>query len=275
MSLRHVAQHELPPVCRTLLIPLVARARGSECFPGLACKDASAERLLTQLDLDVKPYLRDRATVQNILWRTRVIQEAGLDFFKANPDSLGVNLGCGLSQHFQWFDQGRNKWLNSDLPEVMKLRDSCLEPDGPRQSHAESDLRIPGWWQRLGLPSGAKRKPVFVLCEGVLMYLTPQEVSAFLAEFAEQAPPGSRLVLDTMSQVGRGMARFHPTVGPTGAQFLWCPASKDELTRPHPRLRLLQSRSVAERYGWMGTVTEACWMPWTGTPMYAMTTLGV
>lgn len=275
MSSRHVAQHELPPVCRTLLIPLVARARGSESFPGLACQDASAEHLLAQLDLDLQPYLRDRATIQNILWRTRVIQDAGRAFFEEHPDSLGANLGCGLSQHFQWFDQGRNRWLNSDLPEVMKLRDTCLEPDGPRQSHAESDLRVPGWWKRLGLPSGPKHKPVFVLCEGVLMYLTPEEVQAFLAEFAEQAPPGSRLMIDTMSQVGRGMARFHPTVGPTGAQFLWCPATKDELTRPHARLRVLQSRSVAECYGWMGAVTEACWMPWTGTPMYAMVTLGV
>jgi hypothetical protein len=32
---------------------------------------------------------------------------------------------------------------------------------------------------------------------------------------------------------------------------------------------------VAECYGWLGAVTEACWMPWTGTPMYAMTTLSV
>lgn len=268
-------QDTLPPVCRTLLIPLVARARGGECFPGLACDDTAAAHLIDQLDLDLQPYLQDRATVQNILWRTRVIQEAGKDFFHEHPDSLGVNLGCGLSQHFQWLDQGSNRWLDSDLPEVMALRARCLAADTPRQHHAELDLRTPGWWQRLGLPSGPAHKPVFVLCEGVLMYLQPQQVQAVLAEFAEQAPPGSQMVLDTMSQVGRGMARLHPTVGPTGAQFLWCPASNDELTHAHPRLRLRHSRSVAECYGWLGAVTEACWMPWTGTPMYAMVTLTV
>ena len=265
----------LPPVCRTLLIPLVARARGGECFPAWACEDAAAERLIAQLDLDLRPYLQDRATVQNILWRTRVIQEVGQTFFDANPDSVGVNLGCGLSQHFQWFDSGSNRWLDSDLPEVMALRETCLAPDTSRQHHAELDLREPGWWQRLGLPCGPAHKPVFVLCEGVLMYLSPSQVQTVLAEFAEQAPPGSRMVLDTMSQVGRGMARLHPTVGPTGAQFLWCPASSDDLTRPHPRLRLLQTRSVSECYGWLGAVTEACWMPVTGTPMYAMVTLSV
>lgn len=267
--------HPLPAVCQTLLIPLVARARGGECFPSLACHDAAAEQLLTRLDLDLPHYLQDRATVQNILWRTRVIQNAGRAFFTEHPDSLGVNLGCGLSQHFQWLDNGHNRWLDSDLPEVMALRHSCLGADAPRQHHAELDLRTPGWWQRLGLPSGPAHKPVFVLCEGVLMYLQPEEVQAVLAEFAQEAPPGSRMMLDTMSQVGRGMARLHPTVGPTGAQFTWCPGSNDELTRPHPRLRLVNSRSVSECYGWLGTLTEACWMPWTGTPMYAMVTLSV
>lgn len=267
--------HPLPAVCQTLLIPLVARARGGECFPDLACHDDAAERLLTQLDLDLPHYLRDRPTVQNILWRTRVIQEAGRAFFAAHPDSLGVNLGCGLSQHFQWFDNGHNRWLDSDLPEVMALRQRCLSPDVSRQHHAELDLRTPGWWQHLGLPSGPSHKPVFVLCEGVLMYLQPDEVQAVLAEFAQEAPPGSHMMLDTMSQVGRGMARLHPSVGPTGAQFQWCPASNDELTRPHPRLHLQSSRSVAECYGWLGAVAEACWMPWTGTPMYAMITLSV
>ncbi|WP_306566414.1 class I SAM-dependent methyltransferase [Aquabacterium sp.] len=275
MKIGNELPHALSPVCQTLLIPLVARARGGACFPALACHDAAAEQLLEQLDIDLRPYLKDRVTLQFILWRTRVIQATGRAFFKDHPDSQGVNLGCGLSQHFQWLDQGTNHWLDSDLPEVMALRDTCLAADVPRQHHAEVDLRTPGWWQRLGLPSGPHDKPVFVLCEGVLMYLTPAQVEAVLAEFAEQAPPGSRMVLDTMSRVGRGMARFHPTVGPTGAQFLWCPGSAQELTRPHPRLSLLNTRSVSECYGWLGSVAETWWMPVTGTPMYAMVTLGV
>lgn len=265
----------MSPVCRTLLIPLVARARGGERYPALACQDAVAEQVLTHLGIDTRPYLQDHLTVQNILWRTQVILDEGRAFFAAHPDSLGVNLGCGLSQHFQWLDQGHNSWMDTDLPQVMAVRRTLLPHDAPRQRHAELDLREPGWWQRLGLPHGANDQPVFVLCEGVMMYLSPKQAHAVLAEFAEQAPPGSRMVLDTMSHVGRSMARFHPTVGPTGAEFHWCPAQAGELTAPHPRLRLLQIRSVAECYGWMGSVTETCWMPWTGTPMYAVNTLGV
>ena len=145
--------HELPAVPRTLLIPLAARAMGAGCFPHLACGDALATRLLQTLGVDVSAYLEDRPTVLNILWRTRVIQSAGRAFFQAHPDSQGVNLGCGLSQHFQWLDQGCNRWLDSDLPEVMALRHACLAPDVPRQHHAEVDLRTPGWWQHLGLPA--------------------------------------------------------------------------------------------------------------------------
>ena len=269
------ATEPLHAVPSTLLIPLAARAHGARLFPWLACADAEAERLLDCLGADVRSLMDDAPTVLNILWRTRLLKAAGWAFFRAHPDSLGASLGCGLSHHFQWLDNGHNAWIDADLPEVMDLRARLLPVQDLRRSNAFIDLTEPGWWQRLGLPSGPAHKPVFVLCEGVLMYLSPAQVQAVLAEFAEQAPPGSQMMLDTMSQVGRGMARLHPTVGPTGAQFLWCPASADELTRPHPRLRLLQTRSVSECYGWLGAVTEACWMPVTGTPMYAMVTLSV
>lgn len=265
----------LPPVCRTLLIPLVARAHGGACFPALACHDSNAAALLARLGTDPRLYLADRATVLNILWRTQVLTEAGRAFFAAHPDSVGVNLGCGLSTHFQWLDEGHNRWVDADLPEVIALRQTLLPAQAPRTRQAEIDLTEPGWWQRLDLPSGDGAQPVFVLCEGVLMYLQPQQVHAVLREFGEQAPAGSRLVLDTISPVGVGRARYHPSVGPTGAEFCWGPSSLQELTVPHHRLRRLQTRSVAECYGWVGAATEACWMPWIGTPMYGMVTLGV
>lgn len=268
-------QDALPPVCRTLLIPLVARARGGQCFPALACDDPIAENILLRLGTNTRPYLQDRATMLNVLWRTQVIQKAGRAFFADHPDSVGVNLGCGLSHHFQWLDRGHNQWLDGDLSEVMALRRPLLPNTGPRHHQAETDLSQPGWWHRLGLPCGPAQAPLFVLCEGVLMYLQPTQARAVLAEFAENAPPGSQMLIDTMSPVGRGLASLHPTVGPTGAQFLWCPRSPTELTAPHPRLRLHQTRSVSECYGWLGTLTEACWLPWIGTPMYAMATLAV
>jgi O-methyltransferase involved in polyketide biosynthesis len=265
----------LRAVPSTLLIPLAARAHGASHFPWLDCHDADAAHLLSCLNADVSAYLADRATVLNILWRTKVLKAAGQAFFQRHPQGLGVCVGCGLSNHFQWMDVGRNRWIDADLPEVMALRNELLPPVAPRQTQAVVDLARPGWWQRLGLPPRNADTPVWLLCEGVLMYFAPHQARAVLREFAEQAPAGSELLLDTLSHVGVGRARLHASVGQTAAEFRWGLHRLDELTEPHPRLQLLHTRSVAESYGPWALWAEACWQPWAGAPLYGMATLAV
>lgn len=270
---------QLPPVPSTLLIPLTARALGGRYFPWLECHDSVAAQLLAQLGADVNATLNDMPTVLNVLWRTRAIKETGQAFFAEQPQALGVNLGCGLTHHFQWLDTGANRWLDADLPEVMALRESLLPSCGPRTRHAQVDLTQPGWWQRLGLPPNTKAvtdaDPVLLVCEGVLMYLQPAQVNAVLAEFAQCAPPGSRLVLDVITRAAVGRASCHASLRPTGAEFCWGVARMAELTQAHPRLQLLREQSVSECYGWAGIALDALWRPWLGAPLYGLATLGV
>jgi O-methyltransferase involved in polyketide biosynthesis len=264
----------LPPVPSTLLIPLAARAHGGRYFPQLDCGDAQAAQLLQQLGTDVSPYLADRPTLLNVLWRTRRIRAAAQAFFTVHPQSWGVNLGCGLSQYRQWLEPATH-WLDADLPAVMALRRRLLPAAGPQQHSASIDLQAPGWWPALQLPPEALAQPLFVLCEGVLMYLTPAQVRQVLQEFADHAPPGSRLVLDAIAHCGVGQAGWHASVGRTGAQFHWGIGCLGELTRMHPRLHLHSSYSVAECYGWLGLWLEALWRPWIGAPLYTLAVLEV
>lgn len=267
---------QLHPVPSTLLIPLVSRALGGRYFPWLDCHDAVANALVTQLGADVNATLDDLPTVLNVLWRTRAIKEAGRAFFAEHPQALGVNLGCGLTHHFQWLDTGANRWLDADLPEVMALRQQLLPLRCPRARHAEVDLAQPGWWKRLELTQRRRGAgPVLLVCEGVLMYLQPVQVHAVLAEFAQCAPPGSRMVLDVMTRQAVGCAARHASVGPTGAEFRWGVGRMAELAAVHPRLQLLREQSVAEGYGWAGIAMDALLRPWLGAPLYGLATLGV
>jgi O-methyltransferase involved in polyketide biosynthesis len=270
-----VSTHGLPAVPRTLLIPLAARAEGGRWFPWLECHDAEAVHLLDCMGVDPGPYLFDRPTVLNVLWRTHVIKQTATAFFAQHPQAQGVNLGAGLSHHFQWLDTGRNHWLDADLPAVMALRDALLPAPGGRLRSARTDLTQPGWWDALDLPAGPGAVPVLLLLEGVLMYLTPAQVQQVLHTFAERAGPGSLLLLDAISALGVGRAAAHYSVGPTGAQFQWGLKQVSELTAAHPRLQLQDCRSVAEAYGWAGLWTEACWRPWLEAPLYSMATLRV
>ncbi len=266
---------QLPAVPSTLLIPLAARARGGRYFPWLDCADTVALALLQRLGTDVEPYLDDLPTVLNVLWRTRAIKAAGQAFFGEHPRALGANLGCGLTHYFQWLDTGDNHWLDADLSPVMALRQPLIAPGGPRACQAEVDIAQPGWWQRLALPQGRGAQPVLLVCEGVLMYLQPAQVHAVLAEFAQHAPPGSRMVLDVLTRQAVGQAARHASVGPTGAQFHWGVGRMAELEQVHPRLALLREQSVSECYGWPGIALDALWRPWLGAPLYGLATLGV
>lgn len=265
----------LSAVQQTMLIPLVARALGGGLFPGHACGDQHAAELVRRLQVPTAPYLIDRPTVLNILWRTQVMRDAARAFFARHPQAWGVNLGCGLSHYFQWLDNGRNHWLDADMPQSMQLRRRLLPPDTERQRTALLDLRRSRWWQDLQLPPEAVSGPLFMLCEGVLMYLQPRQVHQVLHGFAANAPAGSRLVIDVVAGCAVGMARWHPSVSPTQAQFRWGIRSLRELTDCHPRLRLLATHSVAASHGWMGIAAERMWNCWSSTPLYGVVELGV
>lgn len=266
-------QVRLDPVPSTLLIPLAARAHGGRTFPWLACDDAQAAQLLSCLGTDTAPMLTDRVAVMNVLWRTRVLRQWADDFFAEHPESTGMALGCGLSHHFQWLDRGRNRWIDADLPEVCRLRESLLPSTSSRRVNRQVDLLRPGWSQHV-LPSG-RDQPVWALCEGVLMYFEPSQVADILSEFADCAPPGSVLVFDAISHVGVGQARHSPSVGQTGAEFRWGVRDLGDLRGIHPGLSMVSTRSVSECFGWWGLLTETAWMPWTGAPLYSMVALQV
>lgn len=272
LPVRRCALHAVP---RTLLIPLVARAWGGERYPWLACADHDARRLLACVEPGARKLLDDVPVVLNVLWRTRVLKEVAGRFFASRPGAVGANLGCGLSNPFQWLDTGRNTWLDADLPEVMSLRRALLPAQPPRWRDAEVDLRAPGWWGRLGLPGTRAGTPVFVLCEGVLMYLRPPQVRAVLEEFASHAPAGSQLLADFISHLGVGHAHWLPSLARSRAQFHWGARQWSDFTDAHPRLRLVERHSAAECYGWWARLAEAGCEPMIGPALYGMALLGV
>lgn len=272
--LRTPSNRVLPPVQQTLLIPLVARALGDALYPGHACADVQAQQLLQRLQIDGSTYLADRATVLNVLWRTRLIRGVAQTFFAQHPGAWGLNLGCGLSHYFQWLDTGLNTWVDADLPEVMALRKVLLPAQPPRLRAVTVDLQTGDWWRRLRLPQRASAQPMLVLCEGVLMYFQPDEVRQVLQQLAQVLPAGSVVVLDTMARCAVGQAQWHASVGQTQAQFHWGITQMQELTACHPRLQLRQSHSVAANHGWMGVAMETMWNPWGhNAPLYGVAEL--
>lgn len=133
----------------------------------------------------------DAATAVNILWRTQKIKALAGEFFAHFAHVQGVNLGAGLSDYFQWLDNGQNRWIDVDLPKVVALRQQLM-PELPERAQLRSDdLRVAGWWDRLGLQKENHHNPLLLISERLLMYMKPVEVKTFFHEIGEHAPEGS------------------------------------------------------------------------------------
>lgn len=265
-----VSVAHLSEVPTTFLITLAARARGGLEFPRLEFRDPTAEKLIGRVDRDLRGFLEDKSSVYGILRRTQIFRDRAREFFTRHPRATGACLGCGLSDYFQWLDNGENTWVDFDLPESIAVRRGLLE-ERPRQRFVAGSLTAPDWWETAGLPTDA---PVFLICEGVLMYLKPEEVAGILRVFGEKAAPGSTLIVDHMCWLAVGRAKSHPSVSKTDANFHWGPRRYDELTRPHRRLEIRAHHEVMESKGfpfsWMGPLFRAV----TGVHFYAITELG-
>ena len=269
MTTRNPVRH-LSAVPSTLRIPLAARASGDAIFPQVAVRDAYAAAILEKIRDDGQALPEDRATIYGILARTRRFRSLAQDFLKQHPGARVVNMGCGLSHYFQWLDDGKSRMTDADLPEVLALRRELIPETHPRHDVRELDLTSPDWWDQLGLPRKRNAQPVFLFTEGVLMYLQPQAVQSVFATFGERAPAGSVLTFDAMCWIATGRARNHPSVRPTGAEFLWGLRRPAELTQSHSRLRLAATYRVMEGLGPAYTLLGPVFRLVFGVPLYAV-----
>lgn len=262
----------LGAVPSTLRIPLAARALGDALFPEVAVHDRSAAAALAAIGDDGQAWLEDRATVYGVLARTHLFRELATAFFGRHPHAVGVNLGCGLADYAQWIGEGAGRWLDADLPEVIALREDLVPARGALQATEHLDLARRGWWPGLGLPDD---RPVYAMCEGVLMYLTPSQVQQVFDEIAAHAAEGSEFVFDVMCWLAVGRAALSPSVRRTAAQFRWGPRRIAELDEIHPRLRLASEHPVMEGYGFPYAYGAPLFRWLTGMPVYAVVRLVV
>jgi len=254
----------------TLMIPLVARARAREYFPNDYIADPTAETILKKIGKTGDEFMNEM-TVRAVRDRTQIFRDCAADFFKRNPKSTGASIGCGLSNYFQWLNNGTNKFVDADLPEVMEVRRQLLTPINDRHRFLDLSLTSPNWWDELSLPN----EPVVIIIEGVLMYLKPEEVAKVLHTFGERAAPGSELLFDHMCWLAVGQAQKHSAVMKhTNAEFAWGIRKIEELTAPHTRLRLLpQKRRMSGNF--LRVNFERVFQTVTSVPFYGIARVGV
>ncbi len=113
-----------------------------------------------------------------------------------HPDGLVVSLGEGLETQSRRVDNGRMGWLSVDLPAAIRLRERFL-PQTDRFRHLAASALDPAWMDEIDPDALHGDRPLFIVVQGLLMYLTPEQARAVLSGIAERVG-AAQIVFDAV-----------------------------------------------------------------------------
>lgn len=122
-------------------------------------------------------------------------------WLERHPEGLIVSLGEGLETQAYRVDNGRMTWLTVDLPPAIRLRERFLPPS-KRFRHVASSVFEPGWADEI-----KTNADVFVVVQGLFMYLEPDAVRRLFIQIVERFP-GAEIVFDTIPRWFSGLTQW-------------------------------------------------------------------
>lgn len=228
----------LGPIQETLLIPLLGRARETRQGRGLI-DDPRAVEIVDQLDYDFSKWDKSRSLMGATV-RTRMFDDDVQSFLKEHPDGTVVEIGCGLNTRYERLDNGRARWFDLDLPDVIDLRRRYFQ-DTDRRTMLAASVLDQEWMDTVAATGG----PYCFVSEAVLIYLDAADGERVIERIAARFPE-SRIVMDTTPQsMVKNQAR-HDAMKylPKASWFRWACDDPRDLERFG--LRLIRSRSMLD-----------------------------
>jgi O-methyltransferase involved in polyketide biosynthesis len=178
----------LTDVSETLLWALHNRASEARRSDGVII-DPEALRIHDCIDYDFGRHFGD--PVGSLAVRAAAIDRVLREWLEYHPGGTVVSLGEGLETQCHRVDNGRMRWLSVDLPEAIRLRHRLIEPTERFRQIAVSALDS-SWMDAVDPSSG-----LFVVAQGLLMYLDPEEVHRLFSDIANRFP-GSGMAFDVV-----------------------------------------------------------------------------
>lgn len=201
-------QIHLTQVQETLLITLYAKAVDNRSRNPIL-HDAKADELVGRIDYDFTK-LNSWGNDNLIVVRAKQYDEWIQEFLRSNPACVVLNLGCGLDTRITRIDPPSTaSWFDVDFPDVIQLRRNFYV-DRPGYQMIESSISDTAWLQEI--PAG---QPALIVAEGVLEYLTGDEVKVLLNRLTDHFSHG-KLTFDVMNSFAiqsAKKAKHEPTAG--------------------------------------------------------------
>jgi len=169
----------------------VYRAMESE-RPDALFRDPYARKLAGERgEQIVESMQRGRAWAWPMIVRTAVLDELILRTIQRDGVDTVLNLAAGLdTRPYRLPLPPALRWVEADFPDVIAYKQEQLRGARPAcvLEHEGIDLTDVGRRRTLFARIGAAARQVLVVSEGLLIYLTPQQVAALASDLAAPAP---------------------------------------------------------------------------------------
>lgn len=229
---------DLGTVQKTLLLPLWGRAVESKKKHPLLI-DETAERIVEQVNYDFRPLAQNLDELTQIAWIKRSIigDHVIKKFLVYYPEGTIVNIGCGLDTTFDRIDNGKLRWYDLDLPDVIALRSQFIQPNERRRYIAASFLEKE-WLSKIEVTGN-----ILFMAAGVFYYFQEHEIKDFILQLVNNFP-GSELLFDVCSPVGMQIAnkKVIASSGLDAKSYLtWGIKSKNDILAWDARIKLIRA----------------------------------
>ncbi|WP_199547273.1 class I SAM-dependent methyltransferase [Streptomyces sp. N35] len=228
---------QLGTVQETLLIPLYGRAVENR-KPEPALRDPRAEEIAGAIDYDFARF-DELPSLTGTVLRTSLFDHWVRNFLEEHPEGTVVEIGTGLNTRYERVDNGRARWIDLDLPDVIDLRRAFFT-DTERRRMIAASVTDESW--AASVAKGADG-PYFFGAEAVLPFLDEPDVRGVVDLIAERFP-GSLLALDT---AGPGIITTqdrHDALSKVEARMRWSCSDPSVLEDWRPGTRLLASHTL-------------------------------
>ncbi|NUP61025.1 MAG: class I SAM-dependent methyltransferase [Nonomuraea sp.] len=222
---------ELVGVQKTLSPVLKAKALDNR-LPDPILGDAYAEQVMRSLDpgYDTRRFGTSQLGLAAVV-RAKAHDDWAREFLADHPGAVVLHLGCGLDARVYRIDPPATvDWYDLDYPEVIDLRRRFLPP---REHYTliGSSVTDPAWLE--DVPRG---RPVLMIAEGLVPYLTEQDLRRLLTGVVDAFPTG-QIQFDTVPVWAWRTSKWDPTLRQYGTQFHCGFNTPAALAAWHPRLQ--------------------------------------
>lgn len=228
---------ELPtftPLEDTLWLTLCSRALDARRHHPIL-GDTMADRIVRTLDYDYRKHNVSTDFINNVALRAKKLDEVASGFLARHPEAIGLDLGAGLDTRQIRLDPPDGvDWYDVDLPAVTTARQALI-PERPHAYNVGADVTEKDW-----LSAVPNDRPALIVSDGLLGFLTQDEVVALLDRLISHFPTGE-MVFNSYTRSVIWLTQHVPSTKAV-ADLIRFPGVDDphDFERWNPRLKLVK-----------------------------------